>query len=71
MSTLRNVGARLLGAGLLDWLAAGAESGGARILPDRTAAIPRLPAADDNSDDRYRTAREREIELRILMSNWM
>ncbi len=71
MSTLRNVGARFLRVGLLDWLAAGAGSGGTRILSDRTAAMPQLPAADDNSDDRYRTEREREIELRVLMSNWM
>lgn len=71
MSTLRNVGARFLGAGLLDWLAAGAGSGGARISQDRTSAIPQLPTADDNSDYRYRTEREREIELRVLMSNWM
>lgn len=71
MSTFRNVGARFLGAGLLDWLAAGAGYGGTRISQDRTAIVPQLSTADDNSDYRYRTDREREIELRVLMSNWM
>ncbi len=71
MSTFRNVGARLLGAGLLDWLAAGAGSGGTRTSHDRTSAIPQLSTADDNSDCQHRTEREREIELRVLMSNWM
>lgn len=71
MSTFRNVGAKVPGAGLLDWLAAGAGSGGTRISHDRAAAVPQLSTADDDSDCRYRTEREREIELRVLTSNWM
>ena len=71
MSTLRTLAGRLFGAGLVDWLAAGRDSGGTRLSQDRTAAIasPRL-AAEDASELRL-TDREREIELRVLMSNWM
>lgn len=71
MSTLRTLANRLFGASLVDWLAAGGGTGGTRFSQDRTAAVapPRL-AAEDASEPRL-TDREREIELRILMSNWM
>jgi hypothetical protein len=72
MSILRALGARLPGSSLLDRLAAGAGTGGTRLSQDRAAVIaPPQPAAEDAAAHWHRTDREREIELRILMSNWM
>lgn len=71
MSTLRTFGTKLLGGSLLDWLASGAGVGGTRSFQHRTDATQSPTSAAGDFDDRYRTEREREIELRILMSNFM
>jgi hypothetical protein len=49
--------------------ATGADT--ARLSQDRTVAVPPSPAAEDETERWRRTDRAREIELRILMSNWM
>jgi hypothetical protein len=72
MSVLRDLGSRLLGANLLDWLAAGAGSGGTRTSTSQSAAIAPPRLSDEGETDAWtRTERDREIELRVLLSTWM
>ena len=71
MTLLRDWGSRLLGASVLDWVAAGAGHGGTRFSQERTGVVAPLHREDGDTDHRDRTDREREIELRVLMSNWM
>ena len=67
MSALRDFLATLLGGSAV---ATGADP--VRPSQDRTApAAPTRLAADDANENWRRTDRAREIELRILMSNWM
>jgi hypothetical protein len=65
MNALREFWERSLGSGMLQWLGASAARNG---LP--SVAAPDLRAHDNDSHARL-SDREREIELRILMSNWM
>ena len=67
MSALRDFLATLLGGSTA---ATGADT--ARLSQNRTAAAaPTRLAADEANENWHRTDRAREIELRILMSNWM
>jgi hypothetical protein len=60
MSALREFWERALGLEMLQWLGASAGRNG----------FPSVAASDGEGDARL-SDREREIELRILMSNWM
>ena len=66
MSALRDFLATLLGGSAV---ATGADP--VRPSQDRTAAIASSRATEDETGRWHRTDRDREIELRILMSNWM
>lgn len=65
MTVLRSLGGWVFGASLLEWIGAGP---GRRGTPPAHVSQPR--ERDDDEHLRL-TKREREIELRILMSNWM
>jgi hypothetical protein len=65
MITLRSIGEWVLVANLIEWLGAGT---GRQGTPPAASPLPRR--LDDDEHVRL-TEREREIELRILMSNWM
>ena len=66
MSALRDFLATLLGG------SAAATGRHSSLSQNRmAAAAPTRPAADNASENWDRTDRAREIELRILMSNWM
>lgn len=65
MSALREFWERTFGLEMLQWLGASAGRNGS---PTVTASD--LCLHDDEGDARL-SDREREIELRILMSNWM
>ena len=60
MSALREFWERTFGLEMLQWLGASAGRHGS----------PSVAASDGEGDGRL-SDREREIELRILMSNWM
>jgi hypothetical protein len=66
MSALHSFWERVLGASMLQWLGAGAGTGGTPGV-----AGPEVDAHGDDEGPVHLSEREREIELRILMSNWM
>ncbi len=65
LTALRRLGGWVFAGNLIEWIGAGS---GRRGAPP--AAFPPLRERDDDEHSR-RTERKREIELRILMSNWM
>lgn len=72
MSVLRDLGSKLLGAHLLDWLAAGAGKGGTRVSQSQAAVIAPPRLSDEGETNAWtRAERDREIELRVLLSTWM
>jgi len=66
MSALRSLWERVLETSMLQWLGAGAGTGGTPPV-----ASPELRVYGDGEEHARLSEREREIELRILMSNWM